>query len=134
MTDFYLNDDFDIEFSGNGDLKSVDTIETAIPCGLFLEERETIPRGDLVRYPNIARGHFGFKAKEGCKLWTKYQSRLSTNTLNDVRRFVNSGLSFLVEDKLADNIETEVNTNENGIIIKTKIKKSNSTIERTFNL
>jgi phage gp46-like protein len=124
MIDFELDQDVDIQFDSNGDYKTVDTIETAILCGLFYEKRD-----------NDRRGFFGFGTGEGSRLWTKEQARVTTDTLNDTRLYANEGLNFLIIDKLVKSVDNEASVGDNGIILNTTITTSEDiTINKVFEL
>lgn len=135
MIDFRMTDDFDIEFEDNGDFKSVDTVETSLPCGLFLEKRdEDISQEIIIKSPGIARGHFGFMDLEASKIWKMYQSRLSTTSLNNSRRYATEGLKFLTVDELVNASNVEATSNGNDIILNIAIEQENLTIERQFTI
>lgn len=135
MIDFRMTDDFDLEFASNGDYKSVDNIETAIPCGLFFEKREEeTPQSLIISNPGVARGHFGFGELEASRLWKMQQARLSTKSLNDTRRFANEGLRFLTVDELVDSENVETTSNGNDIILNITVNKEDLEIERQFTL
>lgn len=135
MIDFKLTDDFDISFAQNGDFNTVNTIETAIPCALFLEARDINATQDFILGKrDAAKGHFGMGEAEGSLLWKLYQSRLSTAVLNEARLFATDSLEFLTDDGLADGVSVNSTTDGKDIILNIKINKQNSTIERGFNL
>ena len=135
MIDFRMTDDFDIEFADDGDFKSVDTIETSLPCGLFLEKRdEDINQDTIIKRPGVARGHFGFKDLEASKIWKMYQSRLSTTALNNSRRYATDGLKFLTVDSLVNASNVEATSNGNDIILNIAIKQEDLIIERQFTI
>ena len=130
-----MTDDFDISFSANGDFETVSTIETAIPCSMFLEARDVdATQGFILDTKTGARGHFGMGEGEGSLLWKLYQSRLSTAALNEARLFATNGLQFLQDDELVNTVSVNSTSDGSVIILNVKIKDGNSTIERTFSL
>ena len=136
MIDFRMTDDFDIEFADNGDFETVDTIETSLPCGLFLERRDDDAKQNAILLnPGIAHGHFGFKELEASRLWKMYQARLSTKSLNDTRRYASEGLKFLTNDDLVNTSNVEVTSSGNDIILNISVKQEDLTlIERQFTI
>lgn len=135
MIDFKLTNDFDISFSSNGDFNTVNTIETAIPCALFLEARDIDATQDFILGKrDAAKGHFGMGDGEGSLLWKLYQSRLSTSVLNEARLYATDSLEFLSDDNLADGVAVNTTTDGKDIILDIKINKQNLTIERGFSL
>jgi phage gp46-like protein len=135
MIDFKMTDDFDLSFSQNGDFNTVSTIETAIPCALFLEKRdEDATQSFILAKIDGAKGHFGMGDSEGSLIWKLYQSRLSTNVLNEARLFADDGLSFLATDEIVDDVSVESTTDGQAIILNMNIQQENSIIERRFTL
>jgi phage gp46-like protein len=135
MIDFKITDDFDLSFASNGDFDTVSTIETAIPCGLFLEKRdEDASQEFILQKRHAARGHFGMNDGEGSLLWKLYQARLSTHVLNEARLFAVDGLQFLQNDDIVESISGTSTTDGKDIMLNIKINKENSNIERQFRL
>jgi len=135
MIDFKITDDFDLSFASNGDFNTVNDIETAIPCAMFLEARDTdATQSFIIGKPNAARGHFGMTEGEGSLLWKLDQARLSTNVINEARLFATNGLQFLQDDEVVDTVSVASSYNGSAIILNVQIENGNSTIERSFKL
>ncbi len=123
--DFLLSDNTDLQYSSNGDLTSTNTIETAILTALFFEKRD-----------NNQKGHYSFSNEnnDGSKLWKLKQSKITQKTLNEVRRYGEEALNFLVIENLVDSLVVSTSLKDNKIILLINIEKNGLTIEREYDI
>jgi len=89
---------FDLELDDSGDFKKTDSFNTAILLSIFGSNR----RATATEVPeSYARegwiGDFNRPVELGSKLWLLYQTRLTNNTVNRARDYLEQALAWLVD-------------------------------------
>jgi phage gp46-like protein len=128
---------FDIDFE-DGDLKSVDSFDTAINMSIF-EER----RADESEQPvnDLRRGWVGNELSDvdgfeiGSKLWQLYQARATEDTSNKSVTILQEALIWLVEDGHLSNVNVLSELSSDNIDITITLVRSNNVVDsRSFKL
>ncbi|MGD8499277.1 MAG: phage GP46 family protein, partial [Phycisphaerales bacterium] len=99
---------FDIALDENGDLLADYGFETTLRLSAFGRRRATEGEVPEPRYRggwigNLLSDIPGFE--EGSKLWLLKQARLTTETANAAKSYLEEALEWLVEDGLARSVE-----------------------------
>jgi len=124
---------FDIQMDDEGDVLSIDALDTSLRRSIYGERRAT---KEEVPVPQLRRGWIGNEGKDfedGSKVWLYEQSRLNSETLNGVRSEIKNGLLWLLEDKVA--LEYQVNVviaDEMRITADIKIKRSSDAVDNFY--
>jgi len=118
------NGEFDLQISGS-DFASVDGFETAVPTSFFSNARAIESRVPAARK---RRGWVGniltiLTGRElGGTLWTLDQARITEDTLNFAETYARESLQWMLDDRIATNINVDVRQqDDSSIIIATKI-------------
>jgi phage gp46-like protein len=128
---------FDIDFE-DGDLKSIDSFDTAINMSVF-EER----RADESEQPvnDLRRGWVGNELSDvdgfeiGSKLWQLYQARANEDTANKSVTILQEALIWLVEDGHLSNVTVSSQLSSDNIDITITLVRSNNVVDsRSFKL
>jgi phage gp46-like protein len=97
---------FDLSIK-DGDLEGTEGLDTALWVSVFSDQRAP---EDRVALPQNRRGWLGDLNSPvvdrliGCLLWLVDQRRLNQDTLNDAIDFLQSGLQWLQDDGLVQNV------------------------------
>lgn len=123
---------YDISYK-NGDIETIDNLETAILMSLYCEKRAS---PDEVSEPLRRRGHFSNLGnsvqgyERGCLLWLYTEQAINNDdTRNKILATVQAGLQWFVEDGIANNIECSFTSIEPLILRVDLFNKLNSTNE-----
>ena len=123
---------FDIEWE-NGELKFTEGLDTAIDLSFYGEKRAS--ESEVAR-PERRRGWIGNELYEviglrgyevGNKLWVLSQARISQRNFNLGISYIKNGLNWLIEDKLAKNV------NVSGVILDNEKYQFNIEVVRFDN-
>jgi len=126
--------EFDIRFGTDGDFEKTQGFDTAIAISLFGKRRATPAE---VPVATRREGWWGNLAslvedfENGSKLWLLQQERLTNETVNKAKDFVNKSLSWLTEQGFAVNIETDVSVVDGRLLIDVQLERPNGQIEKT---
>lgn len=122
----------------NGDIASVDGLETAIITSLFTDARTS--SGEVPAAYN-RRGFSGNLLRIdddyelGSELWLLDQARLDQNTLNRAQDFAYKSLLWMITKGLAENIEVNViKQGTRGNYIEIKLFKAQNQVARYITL
>ena len=122
----------------NGDIASVDGLETAIITSLFTDARTS--SGEVPAAYN-RRGFSGNLLRIdddyelGSELWLLEQARLDRNTLNRAQDFAYKSLLWMITKGLAENIEVNVvKEGMRGTYIEIKLFKAQNQVARYITL
>ncbi len=128
---------FDISFV-DGDLKGVESMDTAIKLSIF-EER----RADESEQPvnELRRGWWGNELSDvegfeiGSKLWELYQARATQETSNRAVTFLQGANSWFVEDNRLESVEITSQLVGSQITPRIDYIRSNNSVDsRSFKL
>ena len=127
---------YDLTIGSEGDIEKVNSFDTAILLSLFGSYRRASATEQSD--PSRRRGWMGNqfqKVELGSKLWLLYQSRLTNQTVNRARDYLNQCLSWLVEFGYAKNVSTVVRRDvQNGKMVAdvTILAPDGTTNQRSF--
>jgi len=126
-----LADDYDFQIDSDGDIKTKDSFETALLMSLFCERRALASE---VPDSHRRRGWIGNSPdfENGSKLWLYEQARVTRTTLTAIETAVYNGLQWMVDDKLAVNLEVTAELKNSNITITAIIERPNSKVERRY--
>lgn len=126
---------FDIDFQ-DGDLKGVNSFDTALNISLF-EERRADESEQSVN--DLRRGWWGDLLSDvvgfeiGSKLWTLYQARATEDIKNKAITIIQDALIWLVEDGHLTNLTVEGELVDGQIKITTRLIRGNDEVDsRSF--
>lgn len=122
---------YDFTIDGDGDIKTIDSFDTAILYSLMGEKRATV---DEVLDPSQRRGWIGsldLGYENGSKIWMFEQERLTRSTINRLSDEAKDCLKWLVDDGLAISIDDAVVTvSNNSIKLLLTILRTGDIIEK----
>jgi phage gp46-like protein len=135
------NGTFDIEWE-NGQIKFTEGLDTAIDLSFYGEKRAS--ESEVAR-PERRRGWvgnelfdvIGFRGYEvGNKLWLLSQARITQRNLNLGISYIKNGLNWLIEDKLAKNVNVSgiIENNEKYKFTIEIVRFDNTVLKRQYNL
>lgn len=126
-----LTDDYDFQIDDDGDIKTIDSFETALLMSLFCERRA---QASEVPDSHRRRGWIGNTGEfeNGSKLWLYEQARVTRSTLIAIETAVYNGLQWLLDDNLAVNLEVSAELKNSNITITAIIERPNSKVERRY--
>lgn len=124
---------FDVRIGPDGDFVATEGFDTTIAISLFSRRRAT-----AVEVPDTTRreGWWGnivsliLEFENGSKLWLLQQERLTTETANKAKDFVNKGLAWLVENDWAVDIETDVEIANGILFVNVTLFRPNGQVEK----
>lgn len=126
---------YDLEIDTDGDLKKVDSFDTAIFMSLLTEKRADISEQVV---PELRRGWWGNESNEiidyeiGTKLWLLDQARNIQDVANTGVTYALDCLQWLLDDNyLKDIIVTSTRTISN-ITLNIKLVRDDNKVERLF--
>lgn len=94
-----------------GDIANDDGLETSVIISLFSDARATQDMLDAIDNDGDLRGFWGDITRPddstGSLLWTLKRSKQLTSTLSKARGYCQSALQWLVDDKVADRVDTQ---------------------------
>ena len=128
---------YDLEIE-NGDIKGVESFDTAITMSVFCERRADVseqPINYLRRgwWGNLLNDNEGFEL--GSKLWEFYQSRASQTVANKIKTVLEEAFAWFVEDGYATNVIVNTEYTGSNINISITIMRSNDVVgSRSFKL
>jgi phage gp46-like protein len=119
---FFVNapNDFDLRITGH-DLATDDGLRTSVLLSLFTDCRvneEEVPVGELSQ-----RGWWGDLFSDvdgdqlGSRLWLLNREKRTIETLNRAEDYARESLAWLVEDGVAETLDTQASYDENGNMI-----------------
>jgi phage gp46-like protein len=125
---------FDIEIK-NGDIDHINSLDSAIEISLLCDARAP----EVFPVPELRNGWLGNTASDirdrqlGSLLWLLSQKRLTQTTLNETVDYTNKALAWIVEDKLAKNIDVfgEI-VPKYGILLTIDITALNGIVETKY--
>ncbi len=126
---------YDISFAPDGDLATVDGLNTAIDMSL-LEQRRALP--SEVPVSTRRRGWWGNQFAErtgfeiGSKLWLFEQERLTSDILSKIREAANDGLSWLVERDIAVDVNSDIKVESGVVKLTVTLTRPNGQVERRY--
>lgn len=126
---------YDLEIDTDGDLKKVDSFDTAIFMSLLTEKRADISEQVV---PELRRGWWGNESNDvidyeiGAKLWLLDQARNIQDVANTGVTYALDCLQWLLDDNyLKDIIVTSTRTVSN-ITLNIKLIRDDNKVERLF--
>jgi phage gp46-like protein len=128
---------YDLEIDSNGDIKTVDSFDSAIIVSLFAEKRADESEISL---PQFRRGWIGNESTPnieiGSKLWLYSQSRLTEKIKSGIENAARECLLWLVEDNFAVSIDTvKATIITEGVALEIIIRRPNSEVlKRNYTL
>lgn len=128
----------DIALGDDGDLNSVDDFSTSIDLSVLTNQRASsteVPQAENRRgwIGDLTPITDGFQV--GSKLWLFEQSRLTQETVNDIRNAVQEGLQWIVDKGQAERVEVDAEMiGSSGVRITATIFVGNNRIKRYFTL
>lgn len=130
-----LTDDldfFDFELE-NGDFIIEEGLDTAITMSILCEKRDEtidVPENRGGWWGNTVQTIEGYE--QGSFVWTKYQSAIDNEIIEDIDTFVRDGLQWLIDDQIASDIETEVFVEDNVIKANVDLFRNNAKEQSRF--
>ncbi len=126
-----LTSNYDIQFNAEGDIKTVESFETALLMSFFCERRA---QSSEVLESHRRRGWIGNSSdfENGSKLWLYEQSRVTRSTLTAIETAVTNGLQWLVDDGLVVKIEVIAVLKNSNITLTITIERPNSKVDRRY--
>ena len=124
---------YDIDFTDDGDIATVQALDTAILMSVLAEVR-AVP--SEIPESNRRRGWMGNESTQGfemgSKMWQFEQARVTGSNLADLGVIINNGLKWLVEDNIA--IATAANAffRDGKVQVEIVISRASSPVERRF--
>ena len=136
--DFRLSQDkgyFDIDFE-SGDFAKTDSLDTAIFMSVFCEKR-----AEQLNDPTQRRGHLtnlfsevsGYEVGSLLWLYTE-QAKNTTQNLSQVESAVNSGLQWMIDDKIISNVKVKASKTINQISIQIDLINKLQNVSKYYNL
>lgn len=123
---------FDISFAENGDFSLTSGFDTAIAMSIFCERRalpNEVPVSSRRRgfWGNVASLLEGFEI--GSKIWLVRQERLTEETINKIKDYLNQGLAWFVSEGWAVDVSTSVVAIDGIVRIDVTIERPNGQVE-----
>lgn len=122
---------YDLTIGDDGDFERVNSFDTAILLSLYCERRASESE---VEIPEMRRGWIGnyYQLVElGSKMWLLYQARLTQNTLNRCRTYLQQALSWLTDYGYAKQVTVtptrDIETGRMDVVIN--IRRNDDEIE-----
>ena len=136
-TDVILNKEngyYDFSWTADGDISMAETLDTAILMSIFEEVRASaseIPQSEA------RRGWFGNEStpgfQQGSKTWLFEQERITGSVLAELGVVVRNCLQWLIDDKIAVNVEVEQPILQNGgVCVYINLSRDGSPVDRRF--
>ncbi len=103
---------WDLSLDDQGDLAKVQGLETALLMSLFCEVRADPSE---IANPVNQRGWWGNLQNDvenyqiGSKLWLLDQARVNYDTANRAEDYAADGLQWMIDDQIADSVDTDAN-------------------------
>lgn len=124
---------FDLRIGDDGDLVATEGFNTTIKISVLSRQRATaVEMPDTIRrdgwWGNIASLISDFE--NGSKLWLLQQSRLTTETANQAKDFINKATAWLVENGWAVSIETNIKIVNDILDVVVTIFRPNGQVEK----
>lgn len=124
---------FDISFAKDGDFEKTGGFDTAISMSLFCERRASpaeVPATIRRRgwWGNVAAQIEDFEI--GSKLWLINQERLTPEVINRIKDFAARGLSWLIDEGFAVDLQIDVKKLDGLVRIDITIERPNGQVER----
>lgn len=124
---------FDIRIGPDGDFVATRGFDTTVAISLFSKRRAT-----AVEVPDTTRreGYWGnivsliLEFENGSKLWLLQQSRLTTETANEAKDFINKALAWLVENGWAVSIETDTEIASGILLVNITLFRPSGQVEK----
>lgn len=116
----------------DGDLKSLNSFDTAILISILTERRANAteqPVNSLRRgwWGNVLSAIEGFEI--GSKLWILKQARKTQDSLNRAKDFTFDSLNWLVEDGFLSGLDVTTNFTNDGLNININFIRSNNSVD-----
>lgn len=125
-------DFWDIAFTAEGDFDTTEGLDTAIVVSVLEEIRAT---EDEVVQPENRRGWCGAldnDFEQGSKLWLWEGSRLTQSVLTGVQSDTLTGLQWLLDDGLADELTVVASFVPSGLRLDIDIESDGNNIDNTL--
>lgn len=124
---------FDPRIGDDGDFIATEGFDTTIAVSIFSRQRATeVEMPDTIRrdgwWGNIVSLILDFE--NGSKLWLLQQSRLTTETANEAKDFINKATAWLVENGWAVSIETSTQIINDILDVVVTIFRPNGQVEK----
>lgn len=128
-----LTGTIDFAVDSSGDILTEDFFDTAILMSIFAERRAIASEMPESRR---RRGWIGNESTPdfeiGSKLWLYEQERLTRSVLNGIETVVQEGLSWLVDDLIANSTSVTASIGNPSIRLEISIKRDYSKVEKRF--
>lgn len=124
---------YDIGFTNNGDIETIEALDTAILMSILAEVRATPSE---MPESHRRRGWIGNESTQGIEMgsksWLFEQARITRSNLSELGVIINNGLKWLIEDDIA--ISTTANAFfRNGIVqVEVILVRASSSVEKRF--